>query len=236
MRVQADKKHMANNDLKRIDAVELVALDDFTSTHPLKVDLVYAQAGHPDNMFKTAIYRPDAKMLGHKDLVDIILGAAQICFKKTGWIFEVKDCLRTVEAQELMRQTDIVKAHPQWLEEPGRLLSPPGKGGHPRGMAVDIVLVDLNGDEIDMGTPFDFLTEDRNNNPAARNYTAFSSEVLAHRRVLEDSMMQAAQEAGREVLPLPQEWWDFRFPKAYSELFAPICDADLPRELRMTAV
>jgi D-alanyl-D-alanine dipeptidase len=220
--------------LRRIDPSELVALDDFTATHPVKIDLVYAQPRHKDNMFGCGLYRPQAKMWGHRDLVDIILRAAEACFKSTGWIFELKDCLRTVEAQALMRETDIVKAHPQWLEEPGRLLSPPGKGGHPRGMAVDIILVDKNGDEVDMGTPFDFLTEDRANNPAARNYTRLSRQVLNNRRALEDSMMQAASEAGRELLPLPQEWWDFRFPPAYTSLFEPICDADLPPEMRMT--
>ena len=222
--------------MKKIAPADLAALDDFVSTHPVKVDVVYAKPDHPDNMFKTKIYRPDAKMWGHRELVPIILAAAQICFKKTGWLFEVKDCLRTYEAQALMRETDIVKRNPQWLEEPGRLLSPPGAGGHPRGMAVDIVLVDKNGDEIDMGTPFDFLTEDRSNNPAARDYTKFSKAILDNRKVLEDSMMQAAAEAGRELLPLPQEWWDFRFPKSYSEQFEPIRDADLPLEMRMTAL
>jgi len=205
---------------------DLIALDDFTDTHPLKVDLVYAKPNHPDNMFKTAIYRADARMLGHRALVDVILEAATICYKKTGWIFEVKDCLRTVEAQEAMRQTDIVKRNPHWLEEPGRLLSPPGKGGHPRGMAVDIVLLDKSGKEVDMGTPFDYLTEDRANNPAARSYTKFSPQILANRRVLEDSMLEAAKKLGRELLPLPQEWWDFRFMPGYTNTYAPIADED----------
>lgn len=220
---------------------DLVALDDYTASHPLKIDLVYAQPQHADNMFQCAIYRPEARLWGHRELVPIILAAAAICFARTGWYFEIKDCLRTVEAQARMRETDIVKRNPQWLEEPGRLLSPPGAGGHPRGMAVDIVLVDRNGDELDMGTRFDYLTEDRSNNPAARNYTRFSADeaynmrVLYHRRVLEEAMMDAAKEAGRDLLPLPQEWWDFRFPKAYSETFAPIADADLPPSMRMTA-
>jgi D-alanyl-D-alanine dipeptidase len=222
--------------MKRIFPADLISLDDFVSTHPIKVDVVYAKPQHPDNMFKTKIYRPAAKMWGHCELVPIILAAAQLCFKKRGWIYEVKDCLRTVEAQALMSETDIVKANPQWLQEPGRLLSPPGAGGHPRGMAVDIVLVDKNGDEIDMGTPFDYLTEDRDNNPAARGYTKFSTAILDNRRALEESMMQAAAEAGRELLPLPQEWWDFRFPKSYSDQFEPIRDADLPPEMRMTAL
>ncbi|MCE9507241.1 MAG: D-Ala-D-Ala dipeptidase [Alphaproteobacteria bacterium] len=227
---------------KTIAPAELVALDDFTGTHPLKVDLVYAQARHPENMFKTAIYRPDAKMWGHREMAAIILTAAELCFRETGWFFVVKDCLRTVEAQQLMTETEIVRAHPQWLEEPGRLLSPPGRGGHPRGMAVDISLVDKNGDDIDMGVPFDYLTEDRANNPAARNYTHFcdnearNQRILYHRSILEKSMLQAAQAAGRELVPLPQEWWDFRFPHAYTSLFDPLRDADLPLEMRMTAL
>lgn len=226
----------------KIDPSNLIALDELTAVHSLKVDLVYAQPQHPDNMFKCAIYREDARMWAHRDMAAVIIRAAEICYARTSWVFEVKDCLRTVEAQELMRQTDIVKAHPQWLEEPGRLLSPPGKGGHPRGMAVDIILVDQNGKEIDMGTRFDFLTEDRANNPAARNYTRFADDevynqrVLYHRRVLEESMMQAAGELGHHLLPLPQEWWDFRFLPDYTAGFAPISDHDLPAAMRMTAI
>ncbi|MBU6476000.1 MAG: D-Ala-D-Ala dipeptidase [Alphaproteobacteria bacterium] len=226
--------------LKAIAPDDLVALEDFTAAHPLKIDLVYAQPAHPDNMFGEKIYRADARMLAHREFSPVIIAAADICHKKTGWVFELKDCLRTVEAQALMRETKIVKAHPQWLEEPGRLLSPPGAGGHPRGMAADIVLVDENGDEIDMGTRFDFLTEDRANNPAARNYTRFSDDearnqrILYHRRVLEEAMMDAAKSLGRELLPLPQEWWDFRFPYAYTNTFAPVRDAGLPEDMRMT--
>ena len=224
--------------LKRIVSSELVAFDDFTGTHPIKVDLVYAQPLHPDNMFKTSIYRPDAKMWGHRDLVDIVLAASRLCFDRTSWSFEIKDCLRPVEAQALMGETEIVKANPQWLEEP-RLLSTPGNGGHPRGMAVDIILVDGNGEEIDMGTRFDSMTEERTNNPAARNYIHFSDDearnkrILANRSVLEESMMQAAAEAGRELLPYPEEWWDFRFPPSHSDLFDPIRDVDLSPEMRM---
>jgi zinc D-Ala-D-Ala dipeptidase len=223
-----------------ISPADLVALDDFTATHPIKIDLVYARPTHPDNMFKCAIYRKDAKMWAHRELAPIILRAAEICNKKTGWVFEIKDCLRPVEAQARMLETDIVKANPRWLEEPGRLLSPPGKGGHPRGMAVDIILIDKNGDELDMGTPFDFLTKDPAHNPAARHCVSFGEDevrnrqVLLHRRTLEEAMMEAAKEAGRELLPLPQEWWDFRFSKTYSETFDPIRDADMPEHMRMT--
>jgi len=215
---------------------DLVALDDYVSTHPLRIDLVYAKPQHPDNMFKCAIYRAAAKMWCHRSFAPIILRAAEICWQSHKYIFELKDCLRTTEAQGLMAETDIVKANPQWLQEQGRLLSPPGKGGHPRGMAVDIILLRENGSQIDMGTAFDYLTTDRNNNPAARDYKGFSGEVLENRRVLEDAMMQAAKECALPLLPLPQEWWDFRFPPAHANQYAPISDAAMPPEYRMTAI
>jgi D-alanyl-D-alanine dipeptidase len=219
--------------LKKIMPSDLVVLDDLARGRPVKIDLVYAKARHRDNMFKCAIYKPDAKMLAHRDFASLILRAADICFQKSKLVFEIKDCLRPVEAQAAMAETAIVKANPQWLQEPNRLLSPPGKGGHPRGMAVDIILVTENGDEVDMGTTFDYLTTDRANNPAARDYKNLKPEVLKNRQLLEDCMMQAAKEAGRELLPLPQEWWDFRFPYGYSNLYEPVSDRSLPAAMRM---
>jgi D-alanyl-D-alanine dipeptidase len=121
------------------------------------------------------------------------------------------------------------------------LFSPPGKGGHPRGMAVDIILVDKNGAEVDMGTPFDYLTADKSDNPAARDYADFgrgedyNKMVRANRKILEDAMVQAARQLGKEIWPLPQEWWDFRFKNEYTATFAPVADADLPARKKMMA-
>jgi D-alanyl-D-alanine dipeptidase len=219
---------------KPVTAADLVPLDAYTDSHPIRIDLVYAQPHHPDNMFKTAIYKPDARMWGHRVFVPVILKAAETCHRETGWYFELKDCLRTIEAQAAMAQTDIVKANPHWLEEPNRLLSPPGKGGHPRGQAVDIILIDANGEALDMGTPFDYLTPDRTVNPAARSYRDLSAEVLLRRQQLESWMMQAAASLGLPLWPLPQEWWDFRFTKEYYDQYAPVADADLPPDMRVT--
>lgn len=222
--------------LKIISPADLVPLDDYLSSHPLRIDIVYAQADHPHNMFSGAIYRPDARMWCHAELAPIILRAAEICHATSGYYFELKDCLRTVEAQALMRDTDIVRANPQWLEEPNRLLSPPGRGGHPRGMAIDIILLTEAGETVDMGTPFDYFTRDRSVNPAARGYMDFAPQILANRNLLESCMLQAAAEKGRDILPLPQEWWDFRFPYEYSNQFEPLSDAALPPHMRMTNI
>jgi len=213
----------------------LICFDDYVDKYPLLVDLVYAQATHQNNIFKTAIYHPAAKCWGHRDMVLLTLRAAEICYQKSGFLFEIKDCLRPVEAQAAMMETDIVKAHPQWVSEPDRLLSPPGVGGHPRGMAVDIILKNQQGEKLDMGTEFDYLTADFSKNPAARDY-AHRAEILKNRSLLDQSMAQAAAEYKKELLPLPQEWWDFRFPHCYSKFYQAINDQDLPQEYQMMSL
>lgn len=219
--------------LKPVTAEDLVPLDDYTDSHPIRIDLVYAQPQHADNMFKTAIYKPTARMWGHRIFVPVILQAAETCHRETGWYFELKDCLRPIEAQAAMADTSIVKANPHWLQEPNRLLSPPGKGGHPRGQAVDIILLDAKGDALDMGTSFDYLTPDPAVNPSARSYRDLAPEILQRRRQLEDWMMQAAAAHNLPLLPLPQEWWDFRLTKDFYDQYAPVADADLPADMRV---
>lgn len=214
------------------------AFDDYTKTHPVTVDVVYAKADHPENIFKTALYRPTAKIWGHKDMVALTLRAAELCQQRHQWILDIRDCLRPIEAQGAMQDTKIVQDNPHWMEEP-RLLSPPGAGGHPRGMAVDIVPVDKDGQTVEMGTCFDYLSEDRTHNPAARDYTQFSEDetynamILQNRQNLTQAMQDAAAEHGFEILPLPQEWWDFRFPRDYTAGFQPISDQDLPEDMRV---
>ncbi len=220
---------------KQIAPDDLVAMDIYEKSHPVRIDLVYADAAHKENIFKTALYKKDARLLLHKEFAAVVLRAAQIINDKWGGVLVLKDGLRPVDAQQGMQETDIVKRNPQWLAPgPQRLLSSPGVGGHPRGMAVDATIANPDGTEWDMGTAFDHLTTDPSNNPAARDYKDFPDEVLENRKKLQDAFMQAADELGVEVLPLKSEWWDFRFPAKYSEQFAPLSDADLPPAMRMT--
>jgi D-alanyl-D-alanine dipeptidase len=223
-------------DLKIISPVDLIAMDSVVTTTPLRIDIVYAQPHHPENIFGLGLYRPDAKLWLHRDFAEVVILAAKTCYTQTGLYFVLKDGLRTIEAQAMMQETDIVKANPHWTQEPNRLLSPPGKGGHPRGMAVDIVLEDENGALVDMGTRFDHLTTDPAVNPARRGFPGLSIEVNKNRQMLEDFMVAAAAQLNRPMLPLPAEWWDFRFPGSYSETYAPISDHALPRHMQMTAI
>lgn len=214
---------------------DLVAMDDLADSVPLRVDLVYADAAHPENVFTQALYRSDAKLWLHRDFAGIVTLAARRCFNEQGLIFVLKDGLRPVEAQEAMQNTAIVRANPHWLAEGTRLLALPGKGGHPRGMAIDLIIAHPDGAALDMGTPFDHLTRDPRDNPAQRGYRGLSAEAVRNRGLLEDFMMAAARDLNRPLLPLPAEWWDFRFPASYSERYAPIHDRDLPAGMKVAA-
>ena len=197
----------------------------------MAVELAYMQE---DNLlFGEQIYRTGAKLWLHKDLAKIVIEASRRVFKATGGILVLYDGLRVTNAQERMLETQRVKNNPQWLEEP-RLLSPPGAGGHPRGMAVDVSIKDMHGKLLDMGTPFDFLAENQMAavNPAHREHSHTES-ITANRKLLDDSMMEASAHVGIALEGLPQEWWDFRMPQDIYEQYAPLSDSDLPDHMKL---
>ena len=47
-------------------------------------------------------------------------------------------------------------------------------------------------------------------------------------------MVSAAQDLNLALLPLPVEWWDFRFPPEIYDDFEPLYDRDLPEIMQLT--
>lgn len=218
-------------DVKKINPQDLVAMDMATKDLPVRIELAYAN--NNNLLFGEQIYRSDARLWLHKDLAEIVIEAARLCAAQNLRLV-LYDGLRTTDAQARMLKTRAVQENPHWLEDPP-LLSSPGGGGHPRGMAVDVSLETPEGQLLDMGTAFDFLAEDSSpaQNPAHRQHPRLSPAVKANREKLDAIMLQAAQNCRRDLWPLPQEWWDFRLPLAVTERYAPLSDADLPPEMRM---
>lgn len=218
--------------LKKINPEDLIPMEMFAGELPVRIELAYAR--DDNHLFGERIYRKDASLWLHKDLAAIVLLASMLCYARTQYRFVLYDGLRTVDAQEAMLKTKRVRDNPNWLEEP-RLLSPPGAGGHPRGMAVDIVLENEDGKLVEMGTVFDHLAEDPHpeHNPAHRRYGALFPKVRENREILCGTMMDAAKMLETPLLPLPEEWWDFRIPKETSAQYQPLYDADLPPQIQM---
>jgi D-alanyl-D-alanine dipeptidase len=213
--------------LLKISTADLLPMDMFLRDEPIAVDVVYANASHPENIFGTAAYHANARMILHRDLASIVLAAARMLNARHGWTLVLKDGLRPIEAQQVLIETDIVKRNPHWLQEP-RLLSSPGQGAHPRGMAIDVCVTDKNGMTVDMGTTFDEMTPQ-----SARAYDGFDKSILANRAVLEQSFAASAEKLNLPLLPLPSEWWDFRIPSSHCGQYAPLSDKDLPGPLKM---
>lgn len=216
--------------MKRINPDQLINMNALQETHGFRVELAYAR--NDNLLFGERIYKPDAKLWLYEPLAEIIIKAAEHAIKE-GHRFILYDGLRTIEAQEKMLQTQRVKDNPHWLEEP-RLLSPPGKGAHPRAMAIDCSLETLSGELLDMGTPFDYLAEDSSptQNPAHREHTNLSKQVIQNRALLDTYILDSAKTLRFEIIALPQEWWDFRSPSEFYNAFAPIKDEDLPASMR----
>lgn len=85
------------------------------------------------------------------------------------------------------------------LVQDERYIVNPKKGGrHTRGTAVDLTLVDKNGKELVMPTPFDEFTE-----RAHRDYMKTSKEAIANRALLEQVMQRHC------FVGMPTEWWHF---------------------------
>lgn len=216
--------------MKKISPDRLVPMDIFLGHEPIAIDIVYANANHPRNIFREALYHPQARLWTEYDMARIIIYVARKIHKTMNGILELKDCLRTYDAQGAMQETRIVKDHPEWMIGENRLLSPSGHGAHPRGMAIDVCVLDNQGNTIDMGTVFDEMTDQ-----SARNYKDFSDEIVSNRITLENAFLDSAKELNLNILPLPSEWWDFRFPSEVYGDYAPLHDSDLPPQMRMVS-
>lgn len=219
--------------MKRLLPENFLPLDLYTERFPIRVDLAYAHDRSPNIFGK--IYHAHARLWAYKPLAKAVLAAAQYTYDTNRLHIVTYDSLRTTDAQAKMAETPIVKAHPQWLREPNRLLSPPGAGAHPRGMAIDVALAHEDGSLLDMGTVFDHLAEisDADYNPAHRAYAHLTEEHRANRDLLNKAMLYGADKAGIELHLLESEWWDFRLPRVFYEQYAPLSDADLPPFMRM---
>ena len=84
------------------------------------------------------------------------------------------------------------------------------RSGHSRGSTLDLTLVrGIGGDELDMGTPFDFFSA-----RSAPSRNAVSAQAQANRRLLAGAMRRHG------FMPYSKEWWHFTlrrepFPGTY---------------------
>ena len=110
-----------------------------------------------------------------------------------GMGLKIFDCYRPLSVQKRLWEI---------LPNPSYVTSPAKGSMHNRGLAVDLTLTDSLGNELDMGTTFDFFGR-----KAHHSYTDFPEEVLNNRRLLKERMESVG------FYPIRTEWWHYSYRK-----------------------
>ncbi len=159
--------------------------------HGLVIGLAYAG---PGNLTGRAIYANTCCLLRRKAAQGLVQAAewAALC----GFRLKVLDAYRPPWAQERLWRH---------LPDPRYVADAETGSCHSRGVAVDLTLVDDQGRDLDMGTPFDAMEE-----PARHFFPALPPQVQRNRIVLLGIMTQAGFQAS------DTEWWHYQLPGARS--------------------
>ncbi len=147
-------------------------------------DLKYATA---DNFLKEVVYDCAECYLRLKTVKALIV--ASELFEKDGYKIKLFDCYRSLDVQRKMWKI---------VNNPSYVANPKTGSVHNRGKAVDLTVVDAEGDELDMGTGFDFF-----GSKAGHNYKRLSKKVSKNRLYLKNIMIESG------FAPLASEWWHY---------------------------
>lgn len=164
--------------------------DDFINIKSLSEDFILdIKYATEDNFLKQTVY--DCPECFLRKATARALHNANEEFKTMGYRIKVFDCYRPLSVQKKM-----------WNILPGtHYVANPAKGSkHNRGAAVDLTLVDINGNELDMGTPFDFFGKE-----AHHTYTNLPKEVLENRKLLKTILDK------HNFKSIYSEWWHYEY-------------------------
>lgn len=113
-------------------------------------------------------------------------------FKKDGYTVVIYDAYRPTSVQQ--RWFDVVRVH-KWVADPSR-----GMGGvHDRGTAIDMSLIDKDGNELEMPTPMHTFTEE-----SARASETMTETARANMNYMTNVMWSCG------FTYIGSEWWHFQ--------------------------
>lgn len=155
----------------------------------IRIELRYAT---PDNFTGKIIYQNACCLL--RPAVAGRLSRVQKRLEKEGYGLKIWDAYRPSSAQKALWDATPPKRR--------RYVAPPWKGSkHSRGAAVDVTLVDLNGNGLRMPTEFDAF-----NIRARSSYPNLPKEAIRNRTILHNAMKAEG------FIPASGEWWHFSDP------------------------
>ncbi len=152
----------------------------------IKVNIKYAT---DDNFVGEKMYDCGRCLLRPK--VAKAVANANAILNKKGYRLKMWDCYRPRPYQQRL-----------WDKMPNAsYVTPPKKGSmHNRGIAVDLTIIDQNGEELDMGTPYDFFGKEAHTD----NFN-LPKNVLENRKLLQQTMESVNFKGIRT------EWWHFSY-------------------------
>ncbi|MEL6864508.1 MAG: M15 family metallopeptidase [Bacteroidota bacterium] len=173
------------------DTSQWVDILDLDST--ILLDMRYATN---NNFVKEQLY--DCGRCFLRPEVGQAVRTAHRALQQQGLGLKLFDCFRPRPIQQKL-----------WEKVPNpNYVTPPKKGSmHNRGMAVDVTIVKANGEELDMGTGFDYFGQE-----AHHTYTELPDAVLDNRQLLKETM------AAVGLRPIRTEWWHYSYSAASHEL------------------
>jgi D-alanyl-D-alanine dipeptidase len=167
---------------KSVHDTTFVNLKEYSSA--FVYDMRYATE---NNFLKAKVYECAECYLRFKTVKKLL--EANQKFVKLGYKIKIFDCYRPLDVQKKMW---AIVSNPSYVADPS-------KGSiHNRGAAVDITLVDLDGNELDMGTDFDHFGKE-----SAHSYQNLSETVLNNRRLLRKVMEDSSFKI------IKSEWWHY---------------------------
>lgn len=159
----------------------------------IQIDMRYAST---NNFVKEKMY--DCNRCFLRPEVALALKTVYLSLREKGLGLKLYDCYRPRPVQQKL-----------WDKMPNAsYVTPPWKGSmHNRGAAVDLTIVDENGNPLDMGTPYDFFGKE-----AHHTFVDHPKVVLDNRGLLKSTMEQFGFRGIRT------EWWHYSFRNKSYEL------------------
>ena len=174
----------AQPDLNSLPDTSFVRLADYSKD--FVYDMKYATT---DNFLEKQVYECDECYTRVNTAKALI--AVNKAFMEEGYRIKFYDCYRPHSVQKKMWE---IYPNPTYVADPA-------KGSiHNKGGAVDITLVDMEGNELDMGTSFDFFGK-----KAHHAFSELPEEVLNNRKVLKATMEAYGFNA------ITSEWWHYNY-------------------------
>lgn len=212
---------------------EKLSKEDFTTTEVVEVEDTFEPDGTADNEINpkglhfdydmtkwtdVGLVEPgimiDLKYATTDNFVETKMYDCGRCFLRPEVATQIIAIHHELQGQALgLKMLDCYRPRPiQWklwdkVPDP-RYVADPRKGSmHNRGSAVDLTIIDSKGNELDMGTPFDFFGKE-----AYHDYTKHSEKINKNRAILKGIMEKF------DFKSIRTEWWHYSYRKKRYEL------------------